>query len=292
MLLTARERREGMPLIGKLQLLVFIISTILFSVTSAETTILCASTTSTQNSGLFDSILPLFEKETGIKVRVIAVGTGAALEIGKRGDADVVLVHSKDDELRMVREKWFVDRHDVMYNDFVVVGTPSDPAMISGLRNAGNALKKIAEEGALFVSRGDNSGTHKKEMKLWKESGIRPEGKWYLEIGQGMAKTLRIANEKRAYTISDRGTYLTVQDKEKLELMIVVQGDAELLNQYGVMAVNPEKHSHVNYKEAKEFVDWLISDKGQKAIALYRDRNGNQLFHPNANRGTGNRYLR
>jgi tungstate transport system substrate-binding protein len=242
----------------------------------------CASTTSTQNSGLFDYILPMFEKETGIKVNVVAVGTGAAFEIGKRGDADVLLVHAKDDELRLVKEGWFVDRHDVMYNDFIIVGPPSDPAGIKAMKSASSALKSISEKGSPFVSRGDNSGTHKKEKALWKAAGVGPEGKWYMEVGQGMAKTLRIAAERRAYTLTDRGTYLSIRDKESLDLNVLLEGDPALFNQYGVMAVNPEKHPHVKYDGAKAFTNWLVSKKGQEAIAAFKDAKGNQLFHPNA----------
>ena len=253
------------------------------SVAFADTTILCASTTSTQNSGLFEHILPVFEKKTGIKVKVIAVGTGAALEIGKRGDADVVLVHSKDDELKMVREGWFVNRYDLMYNDFIVVGPHSDPAGIQGFNDVKEAFEKIAETRSLFVSRGDNSGTHKKEIGIWKKTGMSTMKKgWYLEVGQGMAKTLRIAGEKQAYTLSDRGTYLSLKDIGELNLKIVVEGDSALYNQYGVMAVNPEKHSFVKYKETMTFINWFISEKGQGAIASFKDRKGNQLFVPNA----------
>ena len=248
----------------------------------AETRIRCTSTTSTQNSGLFDYLLPIFEKRTGIKVDVVAVGTGAAIEIGKRGDADVVMVHAKDQELKAVEEGWFVDRHDFMYNDFVIIGPANDPLTIKGMKSA-EAFKKIATKGGPFVSRGDKSGTHSKELKIWKNAGVDPKGqKWYLEVGQGMAKTQRIANEKRAYTLTDRGTWLASQDKEKLAMEIVVQGDPILFNQYGVMAVNPEKHKQVKYKEAKQFINWLISPEGQKAIGDFKDKRGNQLFTPNA----------
>lgn len=264
----------------------FLMLTALFSfivVSNAETRIRCASTTSTQSSGLFDYLLPIFEKETGIKVDVVAVGTGAALEIGKRGDADVVFVHAKEDELKLVKEGYFVNRHDVMYNDFVIVGPPHDPAGIKGLKSATEAFKLINDRKALFVSRGDNSGTHKKERKIWKTAGISPRGnKWYLEVGQGMGKTLRIANEKRAYTLTDRGTWLALKDRERFDLKIMVEGDPILFNQYGVMAVNPKRHPHVKYKEAMEFINFLISEKGQAAIANFRDAHGNQLFHPNA----------
>ncbi|RMG05410.1 MAG: tungsten ABC transporter substrate-binding protein [Nitrospirae bacterium] len=243
----------------------------------------CASTTSTQNSGLFDYLLPLFQKDTGIEVQVIAVGTGAALELGRRGDVDLVLVHAKDDELRMLRDGWFVNRHDLMYNDFVILGPPEDPAGVGKARTAVDAFRRIARHGAKFVSRGDNSGTHKKELKLWKSAGISPDGKkWYLQVGQGMAKTLRIASNLSAYTLSDRGTYLSLVDKEKLGMSILFEGDPALFNQYGVMAVNPKMHPHVKYKEAMRFIEWLISDRGQRVISSFRDARGNQLFHPNA----------
>ena len=250
---------------------------------SGETRIRCASTTSTQNSGLFDYLLPLFEKKTGIKVDVVAVGTGAALQIGKRGDADVVMVHAKDQELKAVEEGFFVDRHDIMYNDFVIIGPANDPLKIKGTKSATEAFKKIAEKGGPFVSRGDKSGTNTKELKIWKKAGVDPKGqKWYLEVGQGMAKTQRVANEKQGYTLTDRGTWLATKDKDKLDMVIVVEGDPILYNQYGVMAVNPEKHKQVKFKEAKVFIDWLISPEGQKAIGDFKDKKGNQLFTPNA----------
>jgi tungstate transport system substrate-binding protein len=250
---------------------------------SAETRVRMASTTSTLNSGLFDYLLPIFEKKTGIKLDVVAVGTGAAIEIGKRGDADVVFVHAKAQELKAVEEGYFVNRHDVMYNDFVIIGPTNDPAKIKGTTSAADAFKKIAESGQSFVSRGDKSGTNTKELSLWKKTGIEPAGqKWYLEVGQGMEKTQRIADEKRAYTLTDRGTWLATKDKDKLDLVIVLEGDKALFNQYGVMAVNPEKFKTVKYKEAMEFVNWIISKEGQGVIAAFKDKNGNALFIPNA----------
>jgi tungstate transport system substrate-binding protein len=249
----------------------------------AETRIKCASTTSTQNSGLFDYLLPIFEKKTGIKVDVVAVGTGAAIEIGKRGDADVVMVHAKEQELKAVQEGAFVNRHDLMYNDFVIIGPTNDPLKIKGMKSAAEAFKKIGDQGAEFVSRGDKSGTHTKELALWKAADFDPKGrKWYLEVGQGMEKTQRIAHEKRAYTLTDRGTWLATKDKDKLEMVVVLEGDPVLFNQYGVMAVNPEKHKQAKYKEAMTFIDWLISPEGQKVIGDFKDKNGNQLFTPNA----------
>ena len=251
---------------------------------SAETRIRCASTTSTQNSGLFDYLLPIFEKKTGIKVDVVSVGTGASIEIGKRGDADVVMVHAKDLELKAVEEGAFVNRHDLMYNDFVIIGPTDDPLKVKGMKSAVEAFKKIgAQDKVPFVSRGDKSGTNTMELSIWKKAGLDPKGqKWYLEVGQGMEKTQRIANEKKAYTLTDRGTWLATKDKDKLEMVVVLEGDPVLFNQYGVMAVNPEKHKQAKYKEAMQFVDWLISPEGQKAIGDFKDKNGNQLFIPNA----------
>ncbi len=249
----------------------------------AETRIRMASTTSTQNSGLFDYLLPIFEKKTDIKIDVVAVGTGAAIEIGKRGDADVVFVHAKEQELKAVEEGWFVNRHDVMYNDFVIVGPPKDPAKIKGMKSAAEAFMKIALTKSRFVSRGDKSGTHTKELAIWKKAGLEPAGqKWYLDAGQGMEKTQRIADEKRAYTLTDRGTWLATKDKDKLDLTILLEGDPVLFNQYGVMAVNPEKNKGVKYNEAMQFVNWIISKEGQDAVAAFKDKNGNALFIPNA----------
>jgi tungstate transport system substrate-binding protein len=259
-----------------------IVTTPLVSSVSAETRIRCASTTSTQNSGLFDYILPIFKKKTGITVDVVAVGTGAAIEIGKRGDADVVFVHAKQLELKALEEGYFVNRHDVMYNDFVIIGPPDDPAAIKGLKSAVVAFRKIARGGHTFVSRGDRSGTNIKELAIWKEAGIDPKGqKWYLEVGQGMEKTERIANEKSAYTLTDRGTWLATMDKDRLDMTVLLAGDPILFNQYGVMVANPAKYKHVKYREAMEFVNWLISNEGQRTIASYK-RKGNQLFFPDA----------
>jgi tungstate transport system substrate-binding protein len=250
---------------------------------SADRGIILSSTTSTENSGLFGYILPIFENKTGIKVKVVARGTGAAIEMGKRGDADIVFVHAKEQEMKAVEEGYFVNRHDVMYNDFVIIGPSNDPAKVKGMKSAANAFRKIAESKNLFVSRGDNSGTHTKELSIWKKIEINPKGqKWYLEVGQGMEKTQRIANEKRAYTLTDRGTWLATKDKDKLEMTIVLEGDPILFNQYGVMAVNPEKQKHVKYKDAMELINWLISKEGQSAIASFKDKYGNQLFIPNA----------
>ncbi len=214
---------------------------------------------------------------------MVAVGTGAAIEIGKRGDADFVFVHAKEQELKAVEEGFFVNRHDVMYNDFLIIGPSNDPAKIKDVKSAVDAFKKIADSGTTFVSRGDKSGTHTKELSIWKKAGIEPTGKkWYLEVGQGMEKTQRIADEKRAYTLTDRGTWLAIKDKDKFDMVVVLEGDPTLFNQYGVMAVNPEKFKTAKYKEAMEFVDWIVSKDGQDTIAAFKDKNGNQLFIPNA----------
>ncbi len=268
-----------------LSLLLGVFALGVFTVSAQTNRIRCASTTSTQNSGLFDYLLPKFEQKTGTKVDVVAVGTGAAIEIGKRGDADVVLVHAKNQELKAVEEGFFVNRHDVMYNDFVIIGPPNDPAKVKGMKSAVEAFKKVAAHKTAFASRGDKSGTHTKELAIWKKADVDPHGqKWYLEVGQGMEKTQRIANEKRAYTLTDRGTWLATKDKDKLEMAVVLEGDPILFNQYGVMAVNPKKHPQVKYKEAMQFVDWLISPEGQQAIGAFKDKHGNQLFTPNASK--------
>lgn len=263
----------------------FLISLLLLIFATAamaqEKEIVLATTTSVENSGLLSYILPIFEKKTGIKVKVVARGTGAAIEMGKRGDADAVFVHAKELELEAVKQGYFVNRHDVCYNDFIIVGPKNDPAGIKGLKKAQDAFKRIALSQSLFISRGDKSGTHLKELHIWQIAGINPKGqKWYLEAGQGMEKTLRIANEKQAYTLTDRGTWLAIRDK--LDLAILFEGDPVLFNQYGVMAVNPQKHKHVKYKEAMQFINWIISKEGQAAIASFKDKFGNQLFIPNA----------
>jgi tungstate transport system substrate-binding protein len=270
-------------MLKRICLLAVIASLLTAGAALAETRIKCASTTSTQNSGLYEYLLPIFQKKTGIHVDVVAVGTGAAIAIGKRGDADVLFVHAKPLELKAVKEGYFVNRHDVMYNDFVIIGPKNDPLKIKGMKSAAEAFKKIAAGGGPFVSRGDKSGTNIKELAIWKSAALDPKGKkWYLEVGQGMEKTQRVANEKRAYTLTDRGTWLATRDKDKLDMDIVLEGDPILFNQYGAMAVNPAKHPKVKYKEAMVFVNWLISPEGQKAIGAFKDKHGNQLFIPNA----------
>ena len=244
--------------------------------------IIVQSTTSTQNSGLFEHILPEFTKKTGIEVRVVAVGTGQALNNAENGDGDVVFVHSKPDEEKFVAEGWGVNRHDVMYNDFVIVGPAADPAKIAGLKVAPEAFKKIAEAQAPFASRGDDSGTNKAELKLWQDAAIDPKsasGKWYLETGSGMGATLNTAVGKRAYALTDRGTWLSFANKD--DFKVLVEGDPKLFNQYGVILVNQAKHPNVKAKEGQVFIDWLTGPEGQVSIANYKI-DGQQLFFPNA----------
>ena len=236
-----------------------------------------ATTTSTDNSGLLQYLLPKFEADCKCKIHYTAVGTGAALKLGQNGDVDVVLVHARPAENKFVAAGYGVHRRDVMYNDFVIVGPASDPAGVKGMHDPLKALKKIYHSGATFVSRGDDSGTNKKELRYWKAIGIKPGGSHYLAVGQGMGATLTVAGEKGAYTLSDRATYTTYAAKTGLHIM--VQGDKKLLNPYGVIAVNPKRYPGINYKGAMAFVKWMTSSRGQKAIGDYRFK-GTQLFHP------------
>ena len=242
-----------------------------------------ASTTSTQDSGLFGYILPIFEAKTGIKVKVVAQGTGQALDTGRRGDADVVFVHARAAELKFLEEGFSTKRSPVMYNDFVVVGPKSDPAGIAGSKDVAIALKTIAEKKIPFVSRGDKSGTHMAELALWKVAGLdlaSIRGDWYREIGQGMGATLNTAGAMLGYALSDRATWIAF--KNKGDLAIAVEGDKRLFNQYGVMLVNPAKFPSVKVADGQAFIDWLISAEGQKVISEYKI-DGQQLFFPNAN---------
>jgi tungstate transport system substrate-binding protein len=248
-----------------------------------DKSIVVASTTSTQDSGLFGHILPLFKNKTGIEVKVVAQGTGQALDTGKRGNADVVFVHAKAREIKFVEEGYGERRYPVMYNDFVVVGPNSDPAGVKGAKDVAAALKTIKGKGAAFISRGDRSGTHGAELRLWKLAGIdigKDKGPWYKEIGQGMGATLNTAAASDAYTLTDRATWIAF--KNKRDLVIAVEGDKRLFNQYGIMLVNPKKFAHVKKDMGQAFIDWIVSAEGQKAIADYK-RNGQQLFFPNAN---------
>jgi tungstate transport system substrate-binding protein len=248
-----------------------------------EKSIVVASTTSTQDSGLFGYLLPLFKAKAGIDVKVVAQGTGQALDTARRGDADVVFVHAKAAEEKFLAEGFGVKRFPVMYNDFILIGPVRDPAGVSGTRDIVAALKAIRQMQAPFVSRGDRSGTHQAELALWATAGIdlaKDKGPWYREIGQGMGAALNTAGAMNAYTISDRGTWISFRNKG--DLVIAVQGDQRLFNQYGVMLVNPAKHPSVKTALGEQFIDWLISPEGQQVIANYRI-NGQQLFYPNAN---------
>jgi tungstate transport system substrate-binding protein len=241
-----------------------------------------ASTTSTEQSGLFNYLLPLFSARSGIRVNVVAVGTGQALDIGRRGDADVVFVHDRPAEEKFMAEGFGVKRFDVMYNDFVIVGPASDPAHIRGEKDVTAAFRKIAAAGAPFISRGDRSGTHEAELRFWKDAGIEiaaAKGPWYRDIGQGMGPALNMAASADAYVLADRGTWLSFKNRGPLE--ILVEGDRRLFNQYGVMLVSPLKHPHVKAADGQAFIDWLISPDGQAAIAGYKI-GGEQLFFPDA----------
>lgn len=253
---------------------------------SAAEFIIVQSTTSTENSGLFGHILPMFTGKTGIEVRVVAVGTGQAIKNAQNGDGDVLLVHSKPAEEKFVAEGWGVKRYDVMYNDFVIVGPRSDPAGIAGLSDTVEAFKRIAQTQAPFVSRGDESGTHKAEQALWQETGVdvkSASGSWYRETGSGMGPTLNTAAGMGAYALTDRATWVSFQNKQ--DLRVVVEGDPRLFNQYGVILVNPERHPRVKAELGQRFIDWLIGPEGQQAIASFRI-GGEQVFFPNA-RPTG-----
>jgi tungstate transport system substrate-binding protein len=248
-----------------------------------DKSIVVASTTSTQDSGLFGHILPMFKAKTGIDVKVVAQGTGQALDTARRGDADVVFVHAKLAEEKFLSEGFGVKRYPVMYNDFILVGPKADPAGIKGTKDIAAALGAIKAKGADFISRGDKSGTHQAELNLWKVAGIdiaKDKGPWYKEIGQGMGAALNTASASNAYVLADRGTWLSF--KNRGDLLISVEGDKRLFNQYGVMLVNPEKHPSVKKDFGQQFIDWLVSSEGQKAIAGYKI-NGEQLFYPNAN---------
>ncbi len=248
-----------------------------------------ATTTSTEDSGLLKAILPDFEKANDATVKVVAVGTGEALKLARDGNADVVLVHARAQEDQFVSEGFGKDRRDVMYNDFIVVGPSNDPASITRTRSAAQAFAAIAEHKATFVSRGDESGTHSREKAIWKQAGVNPEGGWYLSLGQGMGSTLMVADEKKAYTLSDRGTYLAM--RARLPALSILFGgdrldanpDPSLRNQYGVIAVNPEKHPHVKYELALKFIRWITSPETQKRIGIFgADKFGQPLFYPSS----------
>jgi tungstate transport system substrate-binding protein len=248
-----------------------------------DKSIVVASTTSTQDSGLFGHILPLFKAKTGIDVKVVAQGTGQALDTARRGDADVVFVHAKSQEEKFLSEGFGVKRYPVMYNDFVLIGPKTDPAGVKDGKDVVAALKTIKAKNAPFISRGDRSGTHSAELRLWKAADIdiaKDKGPWYKEIGQGMGAALNMASASNSYVLSDRGTWLHF--KNRGDLAVLVEGDKRLFNQYGVMLVNPKKHANVKADLGQQFIDWLVSPEGQQAIAGYKI-NGDQLFYPNAN---------
>ena len=243
-----------------------------------DTEIILATTTSTEDSGLLEFLLPIFKEDTGIEVKTVSVGTGQALQMGRDGDADVLLVHAKDDELVMLDEGHTTQREDVMYNDFVLVG-PADGAIEYG-EDIVAALTQIYQENLDFVSRGDDSGTHKKELSIWSSVGLEPSGEWYVEAGRGMGDVLSMADEMQGYTLADRATYLSMKDD--LDLEVVIEGDENLFNQYGVLPVNPDKNDNINNEGALKFLEWLISDKGQDLISEFGlDEYGEALFIPN-----------
>lgn len=246
-------------------------------------TMILGTTTSTQDSGLLDYLLPKFQQDTGIKVKVVAKGTGEAIKLGERGDVDCLLVHAKAQEIAFVNSGYGLKRYEVMYNDFVIVGPKDDPAKIleKAPKDAVAAFKLIQSSKAVFISRGDNSGTNTKENSLWKEAGIKPSGSWYISAGKGMGAVLQMADEKKAYTLTDRATYLSMKDK--LDLKIVTEKSTNLFNQYAVIKLNPAKNSKIKTKEADEFISWMLSSKGQKLIGEYgKQKYGQSLFIPNA----------
>jgi len=247
----------------------------------ADSLLRLATTTSTVNSGLLDYLLPEFTKNTYIEVQTIAVGTGKALRLGREGDVDIVLVHARNAEQAFIDGGYGIERFDVMYNDFILVGPHDDPAQISSSRSVIEVLEKINATKSAFVSRGDDSGTHKKELSLWQKTGLMPQGDWYKSVGQGMGKVIQIANELGAYTMTDRGTWLAYQSKSNLALLY--QGDPPLFNPYGIIAVSPERHAHVNHTGAESLIAWITSNKGQRLIGEFTVK-GERLFIPNANR--------
>jgi tungstate transport system substrate-binding protein len=246
---------------------------------SQEVRLRLATTTSTENTGLLNVLLPPFEQKNNCKVDVISVGTGKALKLGERGDADVVLVHARKAEDKFVADGFGVDRRDVMHNDFVILGPENDPAGAKGDKDPADVFKKIAEKGSPFISRGDESGTHVKEKEMWEAAGVAQKGPWYMESGQDMGATLVMANEKLAYTLCDRATWLAFKDKSPLK--IISEGDPRLYNPYGVIAVNPQKNPHVKYDLAKAFIEYITSEEGQKIIGDFK-KNGELLFFPDA----------
>jgi len=258
-----------------------IIASLLFSISYAQERLRLATTTSTENSGLLYALIPPFEKMFNIKVDVIPVGTGKAMRLGRSGDVDVILVHDPVSEEKFIAEGWGINRREVMYNNFIIIGPKNDPVHIKGIKSASQAFAKIAKMKYPFISRGDESGTHKKEVSVWKDAGIQPEGPWYYEAGQGMGAVINMAHEKMAYTLADRGTYLIFRDKVNLEVLL--EGDNRLFNPYSVIAINPVKFPHVNYIKAMAFIGWLTSREGQAIIKDFAKNKFRQpLFIPMA----------
>lgn len=261
--------------------LIAIIVLLSFSISYAQDRLRLATTTSTENSGLLYALIPPFEKMFDVKVDVIPVGTGKAMQLGRSGDVDVILVHDPVSEERFIAQGWGINRREVMYNDFIIIGPKTDPVHIRGIKSASQAFAKIAKMKYPFISRGDGSGTHKKEVSLWKDAGIKPQGSWYYETGQGMGAVIRMAHEKMAYTLADRGTYLVFRDK--VNLVVLLEGDDRLFNPYSIIAINPAKFPHVNYIDAMTFIGWLTSREGQGIIKGFaKDRFGQPLFIPMA----------
>lgn len=265
--------------------LMYVLTLWCLSLPAAADVVRLATTTSTVASGLLDQLIPEFTRETSIEVHVIAVGTGKALRMGADGDVDAVLVHSPEAEEKFVVDGYGVDRRAVMYNEFLIVGPESDPAEIRGEIQAGRALEKIQQTNSFFVSRGDDSGTHKKELSLWQEAGVTPQGRWYMEVGQGMGKVLQMAGELEAYTLVDEGTW--IKQGSKTRLVELSRGDERLFNPYGIIAVNPYRHPHTAYDNAKQLVDWITGIDGQRLIGKYK-LGGKQLFTPSAASVAGN----
>jgi tungstate transport system substrate-binding protein len=271
---------KNRSLIIGITFLVFIVSLVFVDSTiNAQERLVLATTTSTENSGLLDELIPPFEKKFNTRVDVVSVGTGKAISLAENGDADIILVHAREAEIEFVKAGFGINRRDVMYNDFIILGPTNDPAGIKGIEVASQAFKNIAESESSFVSRGDDSGTNKKELSIWGSENIVPSGNWYIETGQGMGASLNVANEKEAYILSDRGTYLAYSSD--LDIEILVEGDSELFNPYGIIPVNPAYHSHVNYQMAMAFVGYITSQQGQKIISEYTAY-GKVLFHPSA----------
>jgi len=268
----------------KKTILLLLLITFIPSLLHAGETIKCASTTATQNSGMLDYLFPIFKQATGIDVQVVTMENAEALELGKKGEVDVVLTHAEDLEIQLVDEGYFLDREEIMYNDYVILGPSNDPAGVKETEKVLDAFKKIRTAKVNFVSRGDNSDTNMRENRIWAMTGSMPERNdtWYLALNQKMDKTIRTAAIKQAYTLTDRATWYSMEDKDNIGLSIVLEGDSDLFNQHGVMIVNQKNHKHINYQSAMNLVIWLASPAGQNAIGAFRDSSGNVLYTPNA----------